>query len=85
MNFLIKCAIVNVGIKSVKGKASSTKFKTAPVVPNLPPKDFKNIKAESGAQITSPNSPTPGMAKLMQPIRSIAMQKESDGIVVVVC
>ena len=75
--------MVNVGMKSAKGKASSTKFKTAPVAPNLPPKDFKNIKAEIGAQITSLNSPMPGMAKLKQPIRSIPMQKLRDGTVVV--
>ena len=77
--------MVNVGIKSAKGIASSTKFNTAPVAPNLPPNDFIKINAERGAQITSLNSPMPGMAKLKQPIKSIAMQKESDGIVVVVC
>ena len=75
--------MVNVGMKSAKGKASSTKFKTAPVAPNLPPNDFKNIKAESGAQTTSLNSPMPGMTKLIQPIRSITMQNEREGTVVV--
>ena len=76
-------AMVNVGIKSAKGNASSTKFKTAPVAPNLPPKDFKKINAESGAQTTSLNSPIPGMAKLRQPIRSIAIQKAREGFVAV--
>ena len=75
--------MVNVGMKSVNGKASSAKFKTAPVAPNLPPKDFKNIKAEMGAQITSLNSPMPGIAKLKQPIRSITIQKVREGTVVV--
>ena len=81
--FRIKCAIVNVGMKSAKGKASSTKFKTAPVAPNLPPKDFIKINAESGAQITSLNSPMPGMAKLIQPIKSITIQNVREGTVVV--
>ena len=75
--------MVNVGMKSAKGKASSTKIKTAPVVPNLPPNDFKNIKADSGAQTTSLNSPMPGMAKLKQPIRSITIQNVREGTVVV--
>ena len=75
--------MVNVGMKSAKGKASSTKFKTAPVAPNLPPNDFKNIKAEMGAQITSLNSPMPGNAKLKQPIRSITIQNVREGTVVV--
>ena len=77
--------MVNVGIISVNGKDSSTKFKTAPVAPNRPPKDFKKIKAERGAQITSVNSPMPGMAKLKQPIRSITIQNVREGIVVVCC
>ena len=68
---------------SVNGKASSTKFITAPVAPNLPPKDLKNIIAEMGAQIMSVNSPTPGMAKLKQPIRSIIIQNVREGTAVV--
>ena len=75
--------MVNVGMKSAKGKASSTKFKTAPVAPNLPPKDFIKINAESGAQITSLNSPMPGIAKLIHPIKSITIQNVSEGTVVV--
>ena len=75
--------MVKVGMISVNGKASSTKFKTAPVAPNLPPKDFKNMKADSGAQTTSLNSPMPGMAKLKQPIRSITIQNVREGTVVV--
>ena len=75
--------MVNVGMKSAKGKASSTKFKTAPVAPNLPPKDFKNMNADMGAHTTSLNSPMPGMAKLKQPIRSITIQNEREGTVVV--
>ena len=75
--------MVNVGMKSAKGKASSTKFKTAPVAPNLPPNDFKNIKAEMGAHTTSLNSPMPGMAKLKHPIRSITIQNVREGTVVV--
>ena len=70
-------------MKSAKGKASSTKFKTAPVEPNLPPNDFKNMKADSGAQTTSLNSPMPGKAKLKQPIRSITIQNVREGTVVV--
>ena len=81
--FRIKCAMVKVGIKSVKGIASSTKFKTAPVAPKRPPKDFININAERGAQIISLNSPMPGIAKLIQPIRSITIQKVREGTVVV--
>ena len=78
--------MVNVGIISVKGKASSIKFNTAPVAPKRPPKDLKNINAEIGAQIISLNSPTPGMTKLKQPIRSITMQNVREGIVVtIVC
>ena len=75
--------MVKVGMISVNGKASSTKFKTAPVAPNLPPKDLKNIMAEMGAHITSVNSPMPGMAKLIQPIRSITIQNVREGTVVV--
>ena len=75
--------MVNVGMKSAKGKASSTKFKTAPVAPNLPLKDFINIKAEMGAQMTSLNSPMPGKAKLIQPKRSIAIQNVREGTVAV--
>ena len=75
--------MVNVGMKSANGKASSTKFKTAPVAPNLPPKDLKNIKAEIGAQTTSLNSPMPGMAKLKHPRRSITIQNVREGTVVV--
>ena len=75
--------MVKVGMISVNGNASSTKFITAPVAPNLPPKDLKNIKAESGAQTISLNSPMPGKAKLKQPIRSITTQKVREGMVVV--
>ena len=75
--------MVKVGMISVNGKASSTKFITAPVAPNLPPKDLKNIKAERGAHMTSLNSPTPGKAKLKQPIRSITIQNVREGTVVV--
>ena len=75
--------MVKVGMKSANGKASSTKFITAPVAPNLPPNDFKNIKAEMGAQTTSLNSPMPGKAKLKQPIRSITIQNVREGTVVV--
>ena len=75
--------MVKVGMKSANGKASSTKFITAPVAPNLPPNDFKNIKAEMGAQTTSLNSPMPGKAKLKQPIRSIIIQNVREGTVVV--
>ena len=70
-------------MKSANGKASSTKFITAPVAPNLPPKDLKNIKAEMGAQTTSLNSPMPGMAKLKQPIMSITIQNVREGMVAV--
>jgi len=38
-----------------------------------------NIKAESGAHITSENSPISGMEKLAYPIRSIMIQNERDG------
>ena len=75
--------MVKVGMISVNGKASSIKFKTAPVAPNLPPKDLKNIIAEMGAHITSLNSPMPGMTKLIQPIRSITIQNVREGTVVV--
>ena len=71
--------MVNDGIISVNGKASSKKFSTAPIAPNLPPKDLINMKAESGAQITSENSPTKGIEKLAIPIKSIMIQNESEG------
>ncbi|MEQ1554421.1 MAG: hypothetical protein ABL929_09600 [Ferruginibacter sp.] len=70
------------GITSTNGKISSTKFKTAPICPSLPPKIFKKINAESGAHIISENSPIPGMLKLTKPTRSIAMQKINDGVLV---
>lgn len=75
--------MVNEGKISVKGKASSRKFKTAPIAPKRPPKDLKNIKAEIGAQMISLNSPNPGMTKLKHPIKSIAMQNVREGIVAV--
>ena len=71
--------MVNEGITSVKGNASSRKLSTDPIAPNLPPNDFINIKADSGAHITSENSPTNGIEKLAYPIRSIIIQNESDG------
>ena len=74
---------MNDGIISVNGKASSKKLSTEPIAPNLPPKDFININAERGAQIISLNSPMPGIAKLIQPIRSITIQKVREGTVVV--
>ena len=71
--------MVNDGIISVNGKASSKKLSTEPIAPNLPPKDFININAERGAHITSENSPIKGMEKLAIPIRSIMIQNEREG------
>ena len=64
----------NEGIKSAKGNISSIKLKTLPNLPMRPPKVFRKIKAESGAQIISENSPRPGKAKLAYPITSIITQ-----------
>ena len=73
--FFINHAIENEGIKSEKGKISSMKFNTPPILPILPPKVFRNMKAETGAQITSDISPRAGIEKLTKPMRSIIMQK----------
>ncbi len=67
-------------MKSVNGNASSTKFNTAPILPNLPPKLLIKRKAESGAHITSENSPTTGIVKLTQPIISMMTQYTSEGM-----
>lgn len=75
--------MVKEGIISVKGNASSKKFNTAPTAPNLPPNDFKNINPDMGAPITSLNSPMHGITKLKQPIKSIAIQNDKEGIMVV--
>jgi hypothetical protein len=54
--FRINQAIVKDGITSVKGIASSRKFNTPPINPNLPPNSLLKIKAEMGAHIISENS-----------------------------
>ena len=64
---------------SVNGKASSRKLSTEPIAPNRPPKVRMNMKADSGAHITSENSPINGMEKLAYPIRSIMIQNDREG------
>jgi len=54
--------MVNVGIKSVPGSSSSAKLNIPPNAPFHPPKEIKKIRPETGAQIISENSPSPGMA-----------------------
>lgn len=64
MPFRKSQAIENDGIKSVKGSISSKKLKTLPIFPIFPPKDFRKMKAEIGAQITSDISARTGILKL---------------------
>ncbi len=58
--FRMNQAIVKEGMISVKGVASSRKFKTPPINPNRPPKSLLKINAEMGAQTISENSATNG-------------------------
>jgi hypothetical protein len=54
--------MVKLGIKSVPGNNSSTKFPNPPSTPFQPPKVAKKIIEEIGAQNTSPISPSNGTA-----------------------
>ena len=62
--FRMSQAIEKEGRKSVNGKISSARFNTLPIFPTFPPKVFRKMKADKGAQITSVISPRTGMLKL---------------------
>ena len=52
--------MVNVGMMSTKGKASSIKLTTAPTARFLPLNNTKNNMADTGAHTTSNSSPNAG-------------------------
>jgi len=56
--------MVKEGMKSVKGRISSIKLKTAPILPIRPPNVFIKMNEEIGAQIISETSAKNGMLKL---------------------
>ena len=71
--------IVKLGIKSVPGSNSSTKFPIPPRAPFHPPKVTKKITAESGAHKMSAISPMKGMLYDAYPMRSIRIQNIREG------
>jgi hypothetical protein len=71
--------MVNVGIKSRPGISSSIKFTIPPTKPFLKPNIFQKIKADTGAQRISRNSPIKGIPKVAKPKKSISRQAARDG------
>lgn len=61
---------VNVGITSKPGNASSTKVITPAIFPVLPAYNLVINQAETGAQMTSENSPIPGIKNDTKPSAS---------------
>ena len=61
---------VKVGITSRPGSASSTKVTSPPILPSVPLYILYIIKEANGAQITSLNSPIPGITNDNIPTRS---------------
>lgn len=68
--------IVNVGIKSIPGINSSIKEKIPPKKPLLKPNILQKMKAEIGAQISSPAT---GTTTTALPITSIKIHANKDG------
>lgn len=68
--------MVNVGMKSTPGINSSMNEKIPPRKPLLNPNILQKIRAEIGAQISSPKT---GITITALPIRSIKMHKGREG------
>lgn len=68
--------IVNVGMKSIPGMSSSINEKIPPIKPFRKPNMRQKIKADTGAQTSSP---TTGSRITALPIKSISRQEASEG------